>query len=165
MNKQEAIEKIEGSLMYENTRHIGKAVNIDDVIDIINQIYEPEKPIVPQYVADMIIERKKLKQGIVTAIRNLSVYEEAFAWVRKNQETFAKAWLYGYRVKKEKLYTAKLKSTGEYMHLDRDYKDFYHIRVSRDIAQTCKHYHFTRIELMERRAWENDAYEVEEVKE
>ena len=58
MNKQEAIEKIEGSLMYEITRHIGKAVNIYDVIDIVKQIDEPEKPVVPQFVADWYEDNK-----------------------------------------------------------------------------------------------------------
>lgn len=69
---------------------------------------EEEKPVIPQFVADMIIERKKLKQGIVTAIKNLSVYKGASAWVRKNEEAFEKAWFFGYEVEKEKLYTVEL---------------------------------------------------------
>lgn len=107
MNKQEVIEKIEAS---KRPLVSGKTFDhaLDIALNIVKQLDEPEKPVVPQFVADMIIERKKQKQGIITTIRNLSVFEEAFAWIRKNEEAFAKAWLYGYEVEKEKLYTVEL---------------------------------------------------------
>lgn len=76
---------------------------------------EPEKPAVPQYVADMIIEKKK-KYGIVDVIKNLGVFNNPFDlvvekqlnWIVENQEDFVKAWLYGYEIEKEKLYTVEL---------------------------------------------------------
>ena len=137
---------------------------------------EPEKPVVPRFVAVWYEEHKNELDKLIYLTINttyrkanaedkapLSAFEIWLMEVDNSIETLVLMHHFGYKVEKEKLYTAKLKSTGEYMHLDRDYKDFYHIKASRDVAQICKHYHFTRIELMERRAWENDAYEVEEV--
>ena len=69
---------------------------------------EPEKPVVPRYVADMIVKRKRAGHSVVKAIENLRFYEDACEWVRNNGETFVKAWLYGYEVEKEKLYTVEI---------------------------------------------------------
>lgn len=77
---------------------------------------EPEKPVVPQYVADMIAEKKKQKYGIVDTIKNLWAFNDPFDlvvekqlnWIVENQEDFAKAWLYGYEIEKEKLYTVEI---------------------------------------------------------
>ena len=55
MNKQEAIEKIEGAFMYKVTSDLGICVNRQDVIDIVNQINEPEKPAIPQTVMDYYV--------------------------------------------------------------------------------------------------------------
>ena len=64
MNKQEAIEEIKdeikrngkrsGSLDYLN----GKRDGLVDALKIIKQIDEPEKPVVPQFVADWYEENK-----------------------------------------------------------------------------------------------------------
>lgn len=75
-----------------------------------------KKPVVPQYVADMIVERKKQNQGIVTTIKNLSVFEKSLKWVIENEEDFVKAWLYGYEVEKEKLYTVEIPTHGNPNH-------------------------------------------------
>lgn len=118
MNKQEAIEKIKSKKISNNClSNYGLGYNeaLDEVIYIINQLDEPEKPVVPQYVADMIIEKKK-KYGIVDVIKNLGVFNNPFDlvvekqlnWIVENQEDFVKAWLYGYEIEKDKLYTVEL---------------------------------------------------------
>ena len=109
MNKQEVIDEIENAIpdFIFNDYHRGRESGLTYALELVEELDEPEKPVVPQYVADMIIERKKQKQGIITTIKNLSVFEEAFAWIRKNEEAFAKAWVYGYEVEKEKLYTVE----------------------------------------------------------
>lgn len=83
---------------------------------------ELNKPIVPQFVADWI---KYCKNTNVTMIRALLVGEVDFYNYANqkdhfrlidflgsgiNQETFARAWLDGYEVKKEKRYTVKIKA-------------------------------------------------------
>lgn len=115
MNKQEAIEKIEGSLMYEITRHIGKAVNIYDVIDIVKQIDEPEKPVVPQYVADFYESIKgdfedKVYALCVQFFDESELNSDVALWFghSKNKpiETLVMMHKFGYEI--EKLYTVEL---------------------------------------------------------
>lgn len=120
MNKKEAIEKIE-KLKGLNVKDKYFILDIEmipkgDVLEIIEQIDELEKPVVPEYVADMIVEKKEQKNGIVETIKNLGVYNNPFdciiekqlKWITENQEDFAKAWLYGYEIEKDKLYTVEL---------------------------------------------------------
>lgn len=83
---------------------------------------EPEKPTVPQYVADWI---EWCKRNSVTLLGAMSPIDElgtaicndkkvksldASKWATQNQETFAKAWFFGYEVEKEKRYTVELPS-------------------------------------------------------
>lgn len=69
-----------------------------------------KKPVVPQYVADMIVKRKKQGDSLVATLVNLGAFGDAQRWIRKgdNGDTFAKAWLYGYEIEKDKLYTVEL---------------------------------------------------------
>lgn len=112
MNKQEAIEEIKN---LKGLTILDKTINFDSkmipkkkVLNIVNQIDGPEKPVVPRCVADMIVKRKRAGQSVVKSIENLRFYEDACEWVRNNGETFVKAWLYGYEVEKEKLYTVEI---------------------------------------------------------
>lgn len=121
MNKQEAIEKIE---KLEGLTIKDKDFNLDiemipkgDVLEIIEQIDEPEKPVVPKYVADFISSEQRSCSALSEAIDNMDMRDEGevTSWFYDNSETFAKAWLYGYEVEKEKLYRAKNRHTGEYL--------------------------------------------------
>lgn len=116
MNKQEAIEKIKklkGLTIKEKNLILDiEMISKGDVLEIIEQIDEPEKPVLPQFVADMIIKRKTAGQSVIKAIENLRFYEDACGWVRNNGETFVKAWLYGYEVEKEKLYTVEIPNSN-----------------------------------------------------
>ncbi|MBM6697531.1 DUF1642 domain-containing protein [Streptococcus alactolyticus] len=158
MNKQEAIEKIEDNLMYEITRHIGKAVNIYDVTDIVKQIDEPEKPVVPQFVADFISSEQRSCSALSEAIDNMDMRDEGevTSWFYDNSETFAKAWLYGYEVEKEKLYRAKNRHTGEYL--------CYCFKFYHDKNSSSENQRFTAEEKRwkELGYWGNDLYAFEE---
>lgn len=159
MNKQEAIEKIEGSLMYEITRHIGKAVNIYDVIDIVKQIDEPEKTVLPQFIADWLeVCKENIGFSLSSAMSHSTSLMKAQpnkvqGWfnLKDNQETFAKAWIFGYEVKKEKLYEVFLKRTGDQLGVC--------VPHGEDKTQ------FTKVELQEYGFDNLDVYEVEEVEE
>ena len=125
MNKQELIyelkrllakpSEIEGSdYNYGHNYGIRRAIIIAKQLDEQQpQMDKPEKPIVPQFVADWIEWCKKNKitlLGADTAIcnnKNISPLD-ASGWAMKNQETFAKAWIYGYEIEKEKLYTVEI---------------------------------------------------------
>lgn len=122
MNKQEAIEKLQGlkQVVEEGDKgsyNKGLINALTYALNVTKQLDEPEKPVVPQFVADMIVKRKRAGQSVVKAIENLRFYEDACKWVRNNGETFVKAWLYGYEVEKEKLYTVELPNSNNLDHL------------------------------------------------
>ena len=77
---------------------------------------EPEKPVVPQFVADWI-EMHKRNAPFLKYLFTNNQDEELQNWLvtDENQNSMAKAWLFGYEVEKEKLYIAKNKQTGEYL--------------------------------------------------
>ena len=72
-----------------------------------------EKVTIPQFVADWIEQRKdegwKLSQMFLQA----NLEEKYGRWIIDNQETFARAWLDGYTVEKEKRYIVKVKGVEE----------------------------------------------------
>ncbi|MFC2627525.1 MAG: DUF1642 domain-containing protein [Streptococcus mutans] len=119
MNKQELIKKIE-ALPAHNAR-----INKGIVLDLVEQLDEPKKIVVPQFVADWIEEckqKKDLSLGGAIQLPCPEVYEWLMDW--GNQETFARAWLDGYEVEKERRHIVTLKSSGQklYYHTkDEDY--------------------------------------------
>lgn len=155
MNKQEAIEEIknlEGLTILDKTINFdSKMISKKKVLNIVKQLDGPEKPVVPQFVADMIIKRKTAGQSVIKAIENLRFYEDACGWVRNNGETFVKAWLYGYEVKKKKLYEVFLKRTGAQLG----------VCVPHGEYKT----QFTKVELQEYGFDDLDVYEITEVEE
>lgn len=118
MNKQELIKRLKEqlttpSLIKGNDFTYGYDFGIERAITIAEQLNEPEKPVVPKYVADWIEWCKKNKitlLGADTAICNNKNIRslDASGWAMKNQETFAKAWFYGYEIEKKKLYTVEI---------------------------------------------------------
>ena len=117
MNKQELIEKI-GNLdkLYGEKFYVA----LDDVLDLVKQLDEPGKVQIPQSVADWIEYCKVRKITLAHALyhseeaKNKSVYRWLFEDEDSdNQETFARAWLDGYEVEKEKRYLVKVKGVNE----------------------------------------------------
>ena len=124
MNKQELINRLKEILTTPSEIEgydfdYGYDFGIERAISLAKDLDDPvippelEKPVVPQFVADWIEWCKKNKitlLGADTAIcnnKNISSLD-ASGWAMKNQETFAKAWLYGYEIEKEKLYTVEI---------------------------------------------------------
>lgn len=126
MNKQEVISKLKSAIPKNNIDDYqrGEAAGLNFALLLLAELDEPvrppepkqlelKKPVVPQFVADWIEWCKKNKitlLGADTAIcnnKNISSLD-ASGWAMKNQETFAKAWLYGYEIEKEKLYTVEI---------------------------------------------------------
>lgn len=113
MNKQELIEKIE-ALPAHNTR-TRPWIDKNLVLDLVRQLDEPQKPVVPQFV-DALLGFAKLNfwdlEDIFEDVRNESRDTEISKWFyqKKNMDILARAWLDGYEVEKEKRYLVKIKN-------------------------------------------------------
>ena len=115
MNKQEAIEKIKNLSIERNGISSDKG-NLDgvgfkdkvsawDVICILEKLHEPQKPVVPKFVAKWL---EWCKTNDVTLLGAISPIDElgsaicndkrvksldASRWAERNQDNFARAWL------------------------------------------------------------------------
>ena len=126
MNKQELINKLK-ELLTESTNEYdcGHDYGIRRAIVFAEKLDEPvkppepkpleqEKPVVPQFVADWLeVCKDNLPLSLAHSMNNIVMMsnnqpDKTIHWVAKNSETFAKAWLYGYEVEKEKLYTVEI---------------------------------------------------------
>ena len=116
MNKQQAIEEIkkQSTQAYDDF-----AIMRDTAIHIINQIDEPQKPVIPKFVAEWLEKsdwRKDTlgRQTIFDVFDNLTLdasngfYVDVKKWVEENGNIFAQAWAFGYEIEQEKLYTVEI---------------------------------------------------------
>lgn len=112
MNKQEAIKRVEQTGEYES--FVDEPISKKSVLAIISQIDEPEKPVVPQFVADWYEENKDNFEFSVQrlCVQTCEAEREIDAWFDSDDtkpiETLVKMKLYGYEVEKEKLYTVEI---------------------------------------------------------
>lgn len=109
--------------------------------------HEPQKVVVPKYVADWIEECEEKEKTLLNSL--LYTPEGVNSWVGNsdNQELFARAWLDGYQVEKEKRYIVKFKGLGhEFRVLKYNifYKDWFTGSVREDSSLKLHH---TRKEL------------------
>ena len=108
MNKQELIEQIKGLKNLFGNK--AEYIEIDAAIKLIEQLDEPQKTVVPQFVADWF---EKCKENNIISLSGAFEYakEEVDTWLSdwKNQEIFASAWIFGYEVEKEKRYYVRFK--------------------------------------------------------
>lgn len=125
MNKQELIERIDKLPYFEGPIADTVTVNREWILKSIEQLDEPQKVTIPQFVADWIEYFKNCKGTLYGSTNPFSYYgrailedfegdyEEVLRWIRDNSDTYARAWLDGYTVEKEKLYTVKIRGFAE----------------------------------------------------
>ena len=114
MNKQEFIERMKSLKNIFGNKC--EYVKIDAVIELASELEEPQKPVVPQFVADWIEECKNDDFHLLGAMERISSNPKKLDyWFREddNVELFARAWLEGYEVKEEKRYKVKVKGLLE----------------------------------------------------
>ena len=113
MNKQEAIKKVEQMGEYE--RFVNELIPKLSVLNILNQLDEPKKPVVPQFVADWIERERKSGGDLEDLFDDIVCEQKHLEWFREeeNMNLVARAWLDGYTVEKEKRYTVKIKGELE----------------------------------------------------
>lgn len=127
MNKQELIKKYKE--MENGTFDIAAIVVCQLLLKDLEQLDEPQKVTIPQFVADWIANVKRngfkfrnssrFHEEIVSSddVYRVMYYilKESIAgetiriWVNANRDAFARAWLDGYEVEKPKRYFVKMK--------------------------------------------------------
>ena len=79
-------------------------------VDMIED--EPQKPVVPQFVAEIIEYYKRNNATLYDALREKNFNKQYSEWLLNEQNAYdkvAKAWIFGYEVEKEKRYLVKVK--------------------------------------------------------
>lgn len=119
MNKQELInelkrislEKQHKALTHPESKNYyeGMVMAYSQVVHMVNTVLkldEPQKSVVPKFVADWIEYAKKKGDSLAISFKPWNLYgveySKADRWIEDNQETFARAWLDGYEIEKSK---------------------------------------------------------------
>ena len=167
MKKKEVVEKIENVIpdFILNDFQRGKETGLSYALELVEELDEPEKPVVPQFVADWYEENKNDFEynlyRLCIDFYGRKLHEDLHEWFKfdKNKpiETLVKMKLYGYEVEKEKLYIAKNKITNSYLGKNGGWSH-YGRACSPEII---KHSKSTWRSLG---VWDNDLYEITEVK-
>lgn len=95
---------------------------VEETLDLLDQLDEPEKVVVPKFVAEYIQEGHELGVDLGTAMTiEAETLKHIRDYIKNNEETFARAWLDGYTVEEEPLYYALVKG---HELIDGDFKYF-----------------------------------------
>ena len=113
MNKKELIESI--SHLPSDCSGLRPMIDKLTTLELIKLLDEPKKVTVPQFVANWICYLKGWNYGLHYGLVNAS--DDVLKWLcedkLKRQELFARAWLDGYEVEKEKHYKIEVKGVSE----------------------------------------------------
>lgn len=163
MNKKELIKKYED--LFEKL-YAFPIVTINGVIEDFKQLDEPQKVMIPRFIADWIVQAKEDGYNIAGAI-NEAPRGAVDDWLElENVDIFAEAWINGYTIEKEKRYTVKMKGMDKeftMFKLDKIRGSWY---FGNDTEYSYTKTTHTRKELEEAGFWEvfnSPLFEVEEV--
>uniref|UniRef100_UPI00069F9652 DUF1642 domain-containing protein n=1 Tax=Streptococcus parasanguinis TaxID=1318 RepID=UPI00069F9652 len=131
MNKQKLIERIDKLPYIEGPIADTVTVNRSWILESIEQLDEPQKPVVPQFVADWYEEHKDdFEIALFRCIDHIpSVYDEGDLnefeeWIidgeTKPFQTLVNMHQFGYEVEKEKRYYVRFKGmeSGDFNYLN-----------------------------------------------
>lgn len=121
MNKQELIKKYKSALnkVHKVYGDYYKTEAYEEVLKDLKRLDEPQKVIVPQFVADLIEYAKKSDWDLEDTFQDIAGNDgssDIYQWYysdSNNMDTFARAWLDGYEVEREKRYLVKMKGMVE----------------------------------------------------
>ncbi|CYT95430.1 DUF1642 domain-containing protein [Streptococcus suis] len=116
MNKQELEKQAEA--LYTDVRSF-----LDNTFELIDQIHEPQRVVVPKEVAEWIEECKRSGWHLEKVLYRLDddgkvgdwAYDENDDLIPKKVDMIARAWLNGYEIEQEKLYTVEF-PTGQRLY-------------------------------------------------
>ncbi|MFM0781640.1 DUF1642 domain-containing protein [Streptococcus suis] len=155
MNKQEAIEQLEWNVV--RTSDFDRAEDVvvfEKVKNIISQIHEPQKVVVPAFIDSYIRYAKTEGMSLFIAMDNAQNKESE--WIITNEETFARAWLDGYEVEQEQLYTVEIpdpNSRYTYRFLSKNDRGVFIDGSCDDCWKDYNRNHLTESEIKQDFAW------------
>lgn len=127
MNKQEVISKLKSAIPKNSIDGYqrGEAAGLNFALLLLAELDEPEKPVVPQFVADWYEENKdyfedKVYDLCVQYFDESELNSDVAEWFGNSKskpfETLVMMHKFGYEVEKEKLYTVEIPNPngGEY---------------------------------------------------
>ena len=121
-----------------------------------HKVHEPQKPVIPKFVAEWIAEAEKIHNNLSWIWFANPVSDELNAWLKNHTETFMRAWLDGYEIEKEKLYTVEIPNPHSYIdnhtRLARNYKGKVVLEVQ-DWLNIEESYKLTESEIKEDFEW------------
>ncbi|EPF4429301.1 DUF1642 domain-containing protein [Escherichia coli] len=145
-----------------------------EVINLVNDLDEPQKPVVPKFVADYI---EDYKGGGATLFEMMdSSKDKVYTWLfgdprieteNARQLLFAQAWLDGYEVEKEQLYYVVFDILHSQKYLVKNIKtNLFYLSNNENIIGNYEQVSFTekQIKAIDERYWQF-AVPVEEVAE
>ena len=173
MDKQELIERlkrhltvmseVEGSEYDKGYKYATK-----QHLAMIAELYESEKPVVPQFVADWYEENKGYFEWnlyeFCVEFHKQELPDDLHNWFRysdnKPIETLVKMKLFGYEVEKKKLYLASFKDTNQYLGWNEKLGEWFMSGTpfTSGVKQTQETWEGVEI-------WNNPAFEIKEVDE
>ncbi|HEM6340504.1 TPA: DUF1642 domain-containing protein [Streptococcus suis] len=133
MNKQEAIEQLEWNVV--RTTDFDRAEDVvvfEKAKEIISQIHEPQKVVVPKFVAEWIEGCKRSGWHLQKVLSRLDDDEKVGDWaydenddlIPEKVDMIARAWLDGCEIEQEQLYTVEIpnpnRTTEPIIYLSRD---------------------------------------------
>jgi len=127
MNTQELIKKYESldGIWNANGAEIARQCFLRD----LEQLEEPQKVVVPQFIDEKIKYCKATDgYGLFHAMDYCYNFKECADWLESNEEVFARAWIFGYEIEREKRYVVKMKGIeghNSYLKYNKNQKHWY----------------------------------------
>ena len=132
MKKQEVIDEIENAIpdYILNDFQRGKETGLTYALELVEELDEPEKPVIPQFVADWYEGHKNnFEYNLYRLCINFherKLHEDLHEWFNNDKnkpiEVLVLMHKFGYEVEKEKLYTVELPNPNnlDYLMLQKD---------------------------------------------
>ncbi|MCY7186391.1 DUF1642 domain-containing protein [Streptococcus gallolyticus] len=126
MKKQEAIDELENAIpdFILNDFQRGKETGLTYALELVEQLNDPEKPVVPQFVADWYEDNKDDFEFSLYALfidfRRKNLNKKLYKWYgnleNKPTETLVMMHKFGYEIEKEELYTVEIPNPNDSVH-------------------------------------------------
>ncbi|HEM3544415.1 TPA: DUF1642 domain-containing protein [Streptococcus suis] len=160
MNKQELEKQAEA--LYTDVRSF-----LDNTFELIDQIHEPQKVVVPKFVAEYIERCKQSGWHLQKVLSRLDDDEKVGDWaydenddlIPEKVDMVAHAWLFGYQIEQEKLYTVEIPNphSGNYTYLHRSGSVIKLVTTQFENWKARDYNHFTESEIKQDFEWAWDA--------